>query len=76
MKWRPMARTLPSAPLSAWLGCDWGPHLYYASDYFDRLYQFARHFIKAGLAYVDHHRAGVMFDTSCSGAGAAQLVPT
>ncbi len=36
-----------------WLGYDWGPHLYYASDYFDRLYTFARHFIKAGLAYVD-----------------------
>jgi glutaminyl-tRNA synthetase len=36
-----------------WLGFDWGAHLYYASDYFDRLYEFARHFIKAGLAYVD-----------------------
>ncbi|HTS22725.1 MAG TPA: glutamine--tRNA ligase/YqeY domain fusion protein [Casimicrobiaceae bacterium] len=36
-----------------WLGYDWGEHLYHASDYFDRLYAFARHFIKAGLAYVD-----------------------
>jgi glutaminyl-tRNA synthetase len=36
-----------------WLGYDWGEHLYYASDYFDRLHEFARHFIKAGLAYVD-----------------------
>jgi glutaminyl-tRNA synthetase len=36
-----------------WLGYDWGAHLYHASDYFDRLYEFARHFIKAGLAYVD-----------------------
>jgi len=36
-----------------WLGFDWGPHLYHASDYFERLYEFARHFIKAGLAYVD-----------------------
>ncbi|TMG86760.1 MAG: glutamine--tRNA ligase [Betaproteobacteria bacterium] len=36
-----------------WLGYDWGPHLYHASDYFERLYEFARHFIKAGLAYVD-----------------------
>ena len=36
-----------------WLGYDWGLHLYHASDYFDRLYEFARHFIKAGLAYVD-----------------------
>jgi glutaminyl-tRNA synthetase len=36
-----------------WLGFDWAPHLYHASDYFDRLYDFARHLIKAGLAYVD-----------------------
>ena len=36
-----------------WLGFDWGPHLYHASDYFDRLYEFARHLIKAGMAYVD-----------------------
>jgi glutaminyl-tRNA synthetase len=36
-----------------WLGFDWGAHLYYASDYFERLYEFARHLIKAGLAYVD-----------------------
>ena len=36
-----------------WLGFDWGPHLYHASDYFDRLYEFARHFIKCGLAYVE-----------------------
>ena len=36
-----------------WVGFDWGQHLYHASDYFDRLYEFARHFIKAGLAYVD-----------------------
>jgi len=36
-----------------WLGFDWGAHLYHASDYFDRLYEFARHFIKASLAYVD-----------------------
>src|ERR1700687_5810960 len=36
-----------------WLGFDWGAHLYHASDYFDRLYEFARHLIKAGMAYVD-----------------------
>jgi glutaminyl-tRNA synthetase len=40
-----------------WLGYDWGAHLYHASDYFDRLYEFARHFIKAGLAYVDSSSA-------------------
>ncbi|MDA0733775.1 MAG: glutamine--tRNA ligase/YqeY domain fusion protein [Chloroflexi bacterium] len=36
-----------------WLGYDWGEHLYYASDYFDRLYEFAVELIKLGLAYVD-----------------------
>ncbi|HKW81878.1 MAG TPA: glutamine--tRNA ligase/YqeY domain fusion protein [Casimicrobiaceae bacterium] len=36
-----------------WLGFDWGRYLYHASDYFDRLYQFARYLIEAGLAYVD-----------------------
>ena len=40
-----------------WLGYDWGEHLYHASDYFERLYEFARHFIKAGLAYVDSSTA-------------------
>jgi len=36
-----------------WLGFDWGPHLYYASDYFEDLYRFAEAFIEHGLAYVD-----------------------
>jgi glutaminyl-tRNA synthetase len=36
-----------------WLGFDWGPHLYYASDYFEQLYGWAVRLIKAGLAYVD-----------------------
>ena len=36
-----------------WLGFDWGPHLYYASDYFDALYDFAEQLIQAGKAYVD-----------------------
>ncbi|HXG05288.1 MAG TPA: glutamine--tRNA ligase/YqeY domain fusion protein [Candidatus Binatia bacterium] len=36
-----------------WLGFDWGPHLYYASDYFERLYEWARDLIRKGLAYVD-----------------------
>src|SRR5439155_12440933 len=29
-----------------WLGFDWGEHLYYASDYFDTLYDFAEAFIE------------------------------
>ena len=36
-----------------WLGFDWQDRLYYASDYFDRLYEFAIHLITAGKAYVD-----------------------
>jgi len=36
-----------------WLGFDWGTHLYHASDYFEQLYQWAEHLIRAGLAYVD-----------------------
>ena len=37
-----------------WLGFDWGPHLYYASDYFDQLHNFAIELIKMGKAYVCH----------------------
>lgn len=36
-----------------WLGFDWGKHLYYASDYFEQLYEWALVLIKAGKAYVD-----------------------
>jgi glutaminyl-tRNA synthetase len=36
-----------------WLGFDWGDRLYYASDYFDQLYEWAVQLIKAGKAYVD-----------------------
>jgi glutaminyl-tRNA synthetase len=36
-----------------WLGFDWGEHLYHASDYFDRLYEFAEQLVKDGKAYVD-----------------------
>jgi glutaminyl-tRNA synthetase len=35
-----------------WLGFDWGDRLYYASDYFDQLYEYAVHLIKKGEAYV------------------------
>ncbi len=35
-----------------WLGFDWGEHLYYASDYYERLYQFAIELIEKGSAYV------------------------
>jgi len=36
-----------------WLGYDWGDHLYYASDYFERLYGWAEGLIRNKLAYVD-----------------------
>jgi len=35
-----------------WLGFDWGKHLYYASDYFDQLYEWAVKLIRDGKAYV------------------------
>jgi glutaminyl-tRNA synthetase len=36
-----------------WLGFDWGKNLFFASDYFDRLYEWAEKAIRDGLAYVD-----------------------
>ncbi|RLD01211.1 MAG: glutamine--tRNA ligase [Chloroflexi bacterium] len=36
-----------------WLGFDWEDRLYFASDYFEQLYEFALQMIKAGKAYVD-----------------------
>jgi glutaminyl-tRNA synthetase len=37
----------------AWLGFDWGEHLYFASDNFEQLYLWAEHLIENGKAYVD-----------------------
>jgi glutaminyl-tRNA synthetase len=36
-----------------WLGFDWEDRLYFASDYFDKMYDYAIQLIKAGKAYVD-----------------------
>ncbi|MFM7605984.1 MAG: glutamate--tRNA ligase family protein, partial [Prosthecobacter sp.] len=36
-----------------WLGFDWGQHMFFASDYFEKLYVFAEQLIRKGLAYVD-----------------------
>jgi len=36
-----------------WLGYDWGSDLFYASDYFERLYEWAESLIRGGHAYVD-----------------------
>ncbi len=40
-----------------WMGFDWDDRLYYASDYFERLYAFAVQLIEAGKAYVDDQTA-------------------
>ena len=36
-----------------WLGFDWEDRLYYASDYFEKLYEYATALVKRGKAYVD-----------------------
>jgi len=36
-----------------WLGFEWGEREYYASDYYEQLYQYAERLISKGLAYVD-----------------------
>ena len=43
-----------------WLGFDWGALRYHASDYYDRLYEFAEWFISQGLAYVESSTAEEM----------------
>src|SRR5262249_42545448 len=35
-----------------WLGFDWGPHLYYASDYYEQFYEDAEQLINKGKAFV------------------------
>lgn len=35
-----------------WMGYDWGRHFYYASDYFEKMYDLAVGLIRKGLAYV------------------------
>ena len=43
-----------------WLGFDWGSNLFFASDYFEQLYEWAEHLIRAGLAYIDDTPPGSM----------------
>lgn len=43
-----------------WLGFDWKDRLYYASDFFEKLYEFAVRLIKEGKAYVDDQPADLI----------------
>jgi glutaminyl-tRNA synthetase len=43
-----------------WLGFDWGDRLFYASNYFDQLYEWAVKLIKEGKAYVDDQSSDVI----------------
>jgi glutaminyl-tRNA synthetase len=43
-----------------WLGFDWGPNGYFASDYFNYMYEAAQYLISAGHAYVDEQSAEEM----------------
>jgi glutaminyl-tRNA synthetase len=43
-----------------WLGFDWENRLYYASDYFDQLYEWALKMVKEGKAYVDDQSSEII----------------
>ncbi|MBF4694039.1 glutamine--tRNA ligase/YqeY domain fusion protein [Fusibacter ferrireducens] len=45
-----------------WLGCQWD-HLFYASDYFGKMYDYAMELVKKGLAFVDDQTAEEISDT-------------
>lgn len=46
-----------------WLGFDWGEHEYYASDYFEQMYDWAVQLVNAGKAYVDDQSAEQIRET-------------
>jgi glutaminyl-tRNA synthetase len=46
-----------------WLGFDWEDRLFYASDYFEQLYEYAVILIRKGLAYVDDQSAEEISET-------------
>jgi glutaminyl-tRNA synthetase len=46
-----------------WLGMDWGNHEYFASDYFQKLYDFAEELVRRGQAYVDSQSAEQIRET-------------
>jgi len=58
-----------------WLGFDWGDRLYYASDYFDQMYNFAVELIKKGKAYVCDLSAEEVSETRGTPSVPAQASP-
>ncbi len=46
-----------------WLGLDWGSHEYFASDYFQKLYDFAEELVRRDHAYVDSQSAEQIRET-------------
>jgi glutaminyl-tRNA synthetase len=58
-----------------WLGFDWEDRLFYASDYFEQLYQYAVQLIKSGKAYVDSLSAEDIRATRGTATGAGQESP-
>src|SRR5262245_44561010 len=58
-----------------WLGFDWGDRLFYASDYFEQLYQYAVQLIKVSKAYVDSLNAEQIRASRGTLTGAGQESP-
>ncbi len=58
-----------------WLGFDWETRLFYASDYFDNLYEYAVQLIKKGKAYVDSQPSDQIKNTRGTPTEAGQESP-
>ncbi len=58
-----------------WLGWDWEDRLYYASDYFEQMYEYAEQLIEAGKAYVDELSAEEIKDYRGTLTEAGRLSP-
>ena len=56
-----------------WLGFDWGEHLHFASDYFEQLYEWAEHLIRAGKAYIDDTARSTKTSTCFAACGQASF---
>ncbi|MBZ0200979.1 MAG: glutamine--tRNA ligase/YqeY domain fusion protein [Ignavibacteriaceae bacterium] len=58
-----------------WLGFDWETRLFYASDYFDNLYNYAVQLIKKGMAYIDSQPSDEIKNTRGTPTEAGTLSP-